>query len=219
MWEELETHWKIAFEQAWEAYKVRTVPIGAVVLNQDMKVVSTGRNTIFDNAANHMLAGTQMGHAELAALIQLKDRDHPQMNSYTLISTMEPCPMCFGTMVVSGIRNLEYAAKDSWAGASEIANTLEYVRNKNLKITRMGGTLEAFQICLQSAFEISARNSKYNRLLDSWRVENAQSVNLACDLYDEQYFDLASRKGVPVAVLYDDLIERLKQKDNEGNCK
>lgn len=205
MWKDIEWYWKIGFSNAWDSFVVGSIPIGAIVLNEKQEVVSTGRNSIFEESSTNLLAGTQMGHAELSALIKLKDNEHPNMNNYTLISTMEPCPMCFGTMVIAGIRNLEYAAKDSWAGATEIAQTLEYIKIKNLKITRVGGELEVFQICLQSAFELSKRQNKHNKLLDSWRIENLKSVELACDLHDRGYFEKAIQTQKNIADIYDEV--------------
>jgi tRNA(adenine34) deaminase len=47
-------------------------------------------------------------------------RIHPNIKKYTLYTTMEPCPMCFGIMAMIGIRNMRYAAKDGFAGVTEL---------------------------------------------------------------------------------------------------
>lgn len=109
MWVDLNPHWQTAFCLAWKAFCRGTIPVGAVIVDGDGRIVAKGRNRIFDYESGHPLAGTTMAHAEITALSQLKEKDHPQIRTYTLYSTLEPCPMCFGTMIMMNIRSLQYA--------------------------------------------------------------------------------------------------------------
>ena len=106
MWRDLERPWQIAFEMAWDAYKNGSIPIGAVIVNAEGDIVSAGRNRRFDKDSSTPLVGTNMAHAEMDALFVLKEKEHPDIKSYILYSTMEPCPMCFGTAVMMNIRHI-----------------------------------------------------------------------------------------------------------------
>ena len=155
MWNNLDRPWQIAFQMAWEAYKVGTIPIGCVIVNGNGEVVSKGRNRIFDRGKSTPLAGTNMAHAEMDALFGLRESEHPDIRNYILYTTMEPCPMCFGTMVMMNIRNICYAARDGFAGATSLNEKLEYINNKNIFIKRGVDEMEEFQLILQSAYESS----------------------------------------------------------------
>ena len=208
MWNDLSNIWKEAFSLAWDAYTKNTIPIGAVIVNEEGKIISRGKNRIYDRESNSPLAGTQMAHAEVSAMINLRDLDHPNVNQYALFSTMEPCPMCFGTMVIMGIRELNYAAKDGYGGATELNEKLEYIKIKKLRINRESGELEVFQICLQSVFEFSRIKAKSNRVIDSWREYCNDGVELAVQLYEENYFSIAVESKKTIEVVYDEVLER-----------
>jgi tRNA(Arg) A34 adenosine deaminase TadA len=47
-------------------------------------------------------------------------RIHPNIKKYTLYTTMEPCPMCFGIMAMMGIINMRYAVKDGFTRVTEL---------------------------------------------------------------------------------------------------
>ncbi|MBO8161965.1 MAG: nucleoside deaminase [Thermosipho sp. (in: Bacteria)] len=136
MWKDLNKYWQEAFKLAWESYKKDTIPIGAVIVDSKGNIISRGRNRIFDKSSSNPLAGTYMAHAEMTAMMQLKNDDHPNIKSYRLYTTMEPCPMCFGTMVMMGIRTLCYAARDGFAGAIEMNEKIDYIRKKEIKISK-----------------------------------------------------------------------------------
>ena len=40
--------------------------------------------------------------------------------------------MCFGTMVMMNIRNIYFAARDGFAGATALNDKLDYIKNKNI---------------------------------------------------------------------------------------
>ncbi len=68
----LEGAWRESFELAWEAFRVGTIPVGAVVADASGEIVARGRNRIFEEEAPPgQLAGTYLAHAELNALAGL----------------------------------------------------------------------------------------------------------------------------------------------------
>lgn len=206
MWVDLSEPWKKAFDLAWISYKKDTIPIGAVITDIDGHIVSEGRNRIFDKDSSHPLSGTYMAHAEMTAMSQLIEDEHPGIRSYILYTTMEPCPMCFGTMLMMHIGKLVYAAHDRFAGATELKDKIEYTKRKTMGIEFAGGDLEVFQLVLQTAFEIRRNHPRVNDVLSSWVETNSTAVELGRQLYNEQFFS----EDWGIASIYDYVMERYK---------
>jgi len=181
MWRDLDKPWQRAFELAWESYRNDTIPIGAIIINNTGEIIAEGRNRIFDKNSDNALAGTYMAHAEMTAMMQLKEDEHPDIRSYTLLTTMEPCPMCFCTMLMMHICDLKYAARDGFAGATALKDKMDYIRNKRMEINRESDGLEAFQLILQTSFEY-IRNHRI--LIWLTRVGVALAVQLKLHTYE-----------------------------------
>ena len=98
--------------QGWEAFKNGSIPIGAVITDENGNIISTGRNRIYEHGA----LNPKIAHAETECLSKLDLSKYPDVKKYTLFTCMEPCPMCFGTFVMSNFRKLRIAAKDSYGG-------------------------------------------------------------------------------------------------------
>lgn len=211
MWEDLSLPWKRAFELAWESYKNNTIPIGAVITDASENIISEGRNRIYDQKSKNALAGTYMAHAEMTALMQLKVSEHPEIRSYTLYTTMEPCPMCFGTLLMMHIRDLKYGARDNFAGATCLKDKMDYISNKKIETQQGGEELEWFQIILQSSFEYIRKNRRMEELLNSWRVVNKEAVDFARVLYEEEYFLGVMADDIELGEIYDEVIERFSE--------
>ncbi|GKU30011.1 nucleoside deaminase [Clostridium folliculivorans] len=210
MWKDLNYAWQEALSLAWESFKKDTIPIGAVIVDENGKIISRGRNRIFDTTSNNPLAGTGMAHAETTAMLNLKREEHLNIKKYTLYTTMEPCPMCFGAMVMVGIRNIKYAARDGYAGATELNDKMKYINSKNMNFSRENEELEAFQICLQSAYEYK-RQHIAQAVLDSWSEYCSDGVLLAKGLNEEGYFRNALSMQKPIEEIYDEIISRLSK--------
>ncbi|NLK99804.1 MAG: nucleoside deaminase [Clostridiales bacterium] len=211
MWADLSNQWKRSFELAFESYKRGTIPIGAVITDSEGEIISEGRNRIFDNRSANPLAGTFMAHAEMTAMIQLKSYKHPDIRTYTLYTTMEPCPMCFGTMVMMNIRNLKYAARDAFAGATELNNKMDYIRNKNISIEKGNSEMEAFHLIMQTSYECDRNHIRVGELLNSWKSIDGNAIVLGKKLYKEKYFDRVIAKDGKVCDIYDEIIYRYEQ--------
>lgn len=211
MWKDLSDQWRRSIELALESYKRGTIPIGAVITNNKGKIISEGRNRIFDNISENPLAGTFMAHAEMTAMIRLKSREHPDIRTYTLYTTMEPCPMCFGTMVMMNIRNLKYAARDAFAGASELNDKMDYIRNKGITIEKADDDLEAFQLIMQTSYECDRNHTRMDELLSSWKGINKDAIEFGKLLFKEKYFDRVISNDNKASDIFDEIILRYKQ--------
>jgi tRNA(adenine34) deaminase len=165
---EVEFGFQIAFQAAWEAYIGGSIPIGAVVLNQKSEVVSIGRNRIYEESApSPQIFRHQLAHAEANAILQLSEDDYPDIRSYTLYSVMEPCPFCFGAVVMGSIKNVKFAARDGWGGATSLVDKSNYLINKRLHIEGPFNLLEKVQLAWQTCFELEKGYSC--KVMDVWR--------------------------------------------------
>lgn len=87
------------------------VPVGAVILDEDGKVIGQGWNT-------REAQGDPTGHAEIMALRQAaKTLGTWRLEQVTLVVTLEPCTMCAGAMVNARLRRVVLGAWDDKAGA------------------------------------------------------------------------------------------------------
>jgi tRNA(adenine34) deaminase len=205
MWNDLSNNWQETFIMAWESFKNNTIPIGSVIVDDKDNIISRGRNLIFDEKSKNPLAGTYLAHAEMIAMASLKEKEHKNIREYTLYTTMEPCPMCFGTMVMMGIRNVKYAARDGYAGATVLNNKIDYIVNKNIQINSEP-YLEKLQICLQTAFECIRKHPRMNVLLTNWSEYCKDGVELGKSLHISGYFSNAIMKNKSIEEIYNELI-------------
>ena len=207
MWKDLDMPWQEAFKAAWEAYKRGTIPIGSIIVTAKGEVVAKGRNRIFDDKSHNPLAGSNMAHAEMTAMLDLRGTEHPDIKKYILYTTMEPCPMCFGTMVMMGIRNIRFAARDGYAGATSLNDKLDYIMSKEIHIKAGTSEMEAFQLILQSAYEYSRKHPRIEVILDTWREINKSSVDYGKKLNELKYFQRSVEENKSIEHIYDEVIE------------
>lgn len=105
-----------ALELAWEAFGSGTVPVGAVVTDQDGTIMFEGRSRMYEaGAPAGELANSLLAHAEVNALARL-DPNH-RYEGLTITSTLEPCPLCLGAIYMSTVGHLVYLGADPYGGA------------------------------------------------------------------------------------------------------
>jgi len=101
---------RLAIELAAEASERGDVPVGAIVV-RDGRILGVGFNT---REQDH----DPTGHAEVIATREAcRQAQRWRLDGATLYVTLEPCPMCAGTLVNARIARLVYGAHDPKAGA------------------------------------------------------------------------------------------------------
>jgi len=130
-WSELAAPWQTCWQEAWEACRVGCVPVGAVILDENGREISRGRNRIGADAPPGQIGHSDLAHAEMNALIQVA---RTRINTHTCIlyTLLEPCPLCMGAIYMVGVRTVAYAARDAFAGSINLLGaTPYYSRKKN----------------------------------------------------------------------------------------
>ena len=127
---------KIAIEEALKAYEENEVPVGAVLVTGDGVLICWEHNRI--EQLNDATA-----HAEILTLrAASKILKRRRLSDCTLYSTVEPCAMCAGALVLCRVKRLVYGVTDSKFGAAEsIFNVVNNpALNHQLEVT--AGVLE-----------------------------------------------------------------------------
>jgi len=110
-----ETFMREALLEAREALTAGEFPVGCVMVHED-EIVSRGRR-INSRAPDN----NELDHAEIMALRKLFVQ-YPQIERSNIVvySTMEPCLMCYTTLLLNGIRTIVYAYEDVMGGGTSL---------------------------------------------------------------------------------------------------
>jgi tRNA(adenine34) deaminase len=134
MWDGLSLPWQAALEMAWEAYCDDTIPIGAVIADINGNVFARGRNRIKNvTAPERQVCNNELAHAEMNALLSLT-LDYEECKDVALYTTMEPCPLCMGALYMSDVKVVHFAARDPWAGSTNLLGTTPYLSRKPIRV-------------------------------------------------------------------------------------
>lgn len=186
IWDTLAPPWQAALEMAWDAYCAGTIPIGAAIADGYGNVVARGRNRILDTSApDRQIYGDMLAHAEVNALFSLK-LDQESRHSATLYTTMEPCPLCMGAVYMSSVRSLHFAARDPYAGSTNLLGTTPYLSRKPIKVSGpFNAALEIGLIAMMVEREIDLRGEQIvsSHFFDEFRETVPQAVELGVSLF------------------------------------
>ena len=147
-----------ALVEAEKAHQAGEVPVGAVVVDKEGKIIGRGHNLV---VAGH----DPSGHAEIIALKNASQNlKNYRLDNCTIYVTLEPCPMCSGAIIGARLARLVYGAKDQKAGAAESVFKLFDEKRVNHHTDVTAGVLEEDCLrILQSFFvELRKRRGKTN---------------------------------------------------------
>ena len=101
----------LAIAEAKAAEEAGEVPVGAIVVSRDGKIIGRGNNQV-------LRSNDPTAHAEIVALRKAgQTLANYRLLDCTLVCTLEPCAMCAGAILHARIARLVYAAIDPKAGA------------------------------------------------------------------------------------------------------
>jgi tRNA(adenine34) deaminase len=101
-----------AIEMAENALKNGNFPVGAVIVADD-EVVGKGFREYASGDEDN-----ELDHAEIIALKDWIKNSRKGYGKYlTVYSTLEPCLMCLGALIINGINTIVYAVEDPMGGS------------------------------------------------------------------------------------------------------
>jgi tRNA(adenine34) deaminase len=104
---------RLALAEAEIALESGEFPVGCIITDGESVVASGYRQSSSGDIAN------ELDHAEIMALKNLwKNRPEISRDRLCLYSTLEPCLMCFGAVLISGITRIVYAFEDAMGGGT-----------------------------------------------------------------------------------------------------
>jgi len=130
---DLEKFMREALAEADEAGKSGELPIGAVLV-LDGEIIARGR-------AHHREHKSQISHAELNTLLNGGEKLWTDYERAVLFTTVEPCPMCLGAVVMADVPHIIYALNDVVVQSKISIEANPYIR-RHIK-SYFGGVLES----------------------------------------------------------------------------
>ncbi len=113
MFEQDEFWMRAALEAAQEARELNEVPVGACLVGADGQLLAAaGNRTITESDPT--------AHAEILVLREAAGKiGNYRLTQTVLYTTIEPCAMCAGALVIARIKRLVFGAADERFGAVE----------------------------------------------------------------------------------------------------
>ncbi len=204
---ELQHPWNRIFELSWQSVCVGSKAIAAVILSEDGEIISEGRNQI----SEYNIPNPRLLHAEVEALRGLNLGKYQNLKEYTLYAGLEPCPMCVGTLAMSGLHKIVIATRDAFGGSMNLVEHSPFMKRKNFEITfldnELGDMQRAFQIIRELLY--NAEDIKLGRILADFSVYNKRGVDAALALVKEGFFVGRDLKDISVSEVFDELAKRM----------
>jgi len=123
-----------ALKEAQKAYEIDEVPVGAVLVDENGKIVAKGYN-------KKETKEDVTSHAEIEAIRKAsKKTNNRRLNNLTLYVTVEPCLMCAGAIISSRIKRVVFGAYEEHTGALLSRIYAHNLENSSIEV--VGGILE-----------------------------------------------------------------------------
>lgn len=184
-WNELEKEWQRVLELCWDAFCEGNLPIAAVIADHEGNILSTGKNN--SHISNRFL-NAKIDHAETECVQMLDVEKYPSVRDYILYTSMEPCPMCMGTIVMGNIRRVCIAARDPWAGATDLCSKSDYIASKHMNIRFMDEGYGMVSMTLLAYAELRSGRGD-GPVLKKFETDYPEAVAAARLLYKDGILD------------------------------
>lgn len=113
-----------AYKEALKAYKIDEIPVGAIIVDKNGKIIGKGYNK--KEKKNNAIY-----HAEVEAIIKASKKiNNWRLNDCILYVTLYPCNMCLEIIKASKIKTIIYAS-DQY---------LNQITEKEINITKINNT-------------------------------------------------------------------------------
>ena len=110
------------------------IPVAAAIIDENLEIVSKSINQITTDL-------DPTAHAEIVAIRQAaKKLQNNRLDSYSLISTLEPCLMCSGAISQARINKVIFGAYEPKTGF--VSSLFPTIKEFQPKLEVLGGVLE-----------------------------------------------------------------------------
>ncbi len=129
-WAVLEPEWRRCLGLAWKSYLEGSIGVGAVLTAPDGEVVSEGRSRWHEeHRTTPDLSGGKLAHAETEALARMSNDN--RLGGHTIWTSLEPCLMCAGAILVAGVRTVRYLGADHlWLGIERLPELNPFIAER-----------------------------------------------------------------------------------------
>ncbi len=103
---------KKAYEQAKKSYDEGGIPIGSVIVNNG-EIIGAGHN-------QRIQKGSPILHGEMDAFENAGRVKASVYKNSVLYTTLSPCPMCSGTILLYGIKKVVIGENKNFLGSEEL---------------------------------------------------------------------------------------------------
>ena len=111
---------RAAIEEAKEGLSEGGIPIGAIIVYSG-KIIGRGHN-------KRVQKGSAILHAEMDALENAKRQPASVYKECVLYTTLSPCPMCSGAIILYGIKRVVIGENKTFMGEEE------YLKSKGIDV-------------------------------------------------------------------------------------
>ena len=148
---EFDTAMQAALSEASKATVHGDVPVGAVLIDSASEIVAANHNRTVQRS-------DPTAHAEMLVISAVaRELGDWRLNGYTLVVTMEPCPMCAGAAVWARLDRIVYGAPDAKAGAAWSLYNIPQDARLNHRCELVAGVMADESAALLSGFFRSRR--------------------------------------------------------------
>ena len=177
-----------AFCSAVRAYRNGCIPIGCAILDKDGNVIARGENSQYTSESDERIQNHPLAHAEINAILKVNAYVHDDIHSYTLYSTLESCPLCFGAIVMGGIKNVKFAAFDKDNEFTNLNKSVDFITKQNIVMTGPFDELQIVQIALIVCRRLEQTLGDNERVFNIYNGYCPEGVRLGIELKGDARF-------------------------------
>ena len=143
-----------ALQQAEAALAAGEFPVGCVMVYENRIIAIGAREGTAGDCPN------EVDHAEMIALRRLINlKTNINLREVTLFSTLEPCLMCFGALMISDIGKIIFAYEDAMGGGTQCDLTMLPPLYKENQLSVISNILREKSLQLLKAFFSNPENT------------------------------------------------------------